>query len=388
MKIPKYILPIIVFSQFCGTSLWFSGNAVISSLITNFSLTDNALGHLTIAVQLGFIGGTLVFALLAFADRFAPSKVFMISALIAALFNLLVIWEGNTLLTLLLWRFCTGFFLAGIYPVGMKIAADFYEKGLGKSLGFLVGALVLGTAFPHLINVFFEGLPWKQVLIATSLIASFGGILLFFTVPNGPYRKQGVPIRLESISNIFKDSKFTQATWGYIGHMWELYVFWAIIPLILESYNAINTEQVINVSLGSFSIIAIGTITCIASGYISERMGVRKTAFYSLLLSCICCLIAPLLFQVSSSLLIMAFLCFWGMVVISDSPLLSTLVAQNAPPAMRGTAITIVTSLGFAVTIISIQLITSLTSSVSIQLLLPLLSLGPLIGLYKLYKKR
>ncbi len=374
-------------SQFCGTSLWFSGNAVISSLIKTFGLTTNALGQLTIAVQLGFIVGTLIFAFLTIADRFAPSKVFMVSAIIAAIFNLGVIWNSNTLYTLLVWRFCTGFFLAGIYPVGMKIAADYYEKGLGKSLGFLVGALVLGTAFPHLVNVFFEGLPFKQVLIATSIIAAIGGILLFVTVPNGPYRKQGQPLEINSFKSIFKDSDFRQATWGYIGHMWELYTFWAIVPLILESYKT-TYNNTINVSLVSFNIIAIGTLACIASGYISEKIGVKKTAFYALVCSCACCIIAPFLFEIPSTNILIIFLCFWGMVVIADSPLLSTLVAQNAPPSIRGTAITIVTSIGFLITILSIQIITSLNTKYLIQYLLPILSIGPVIGLYKLSKNK
>lgn len=387
MKTPKHILPIIVISQFCGTSLWFSGNAIITSLIETFDLTKNALGHLTIAVQLGFIIGTIIFALLAFADRFSPSKVFMVSAIIAAIFNLGIIWSGNTFFTLLIWRFCTGFFLAGIYPVGMKIAADYYEKGLGKSLGFLVGALVLGTAFPHLVNVFFDGLPFKQVLISTSIIAAIGGVLLYFTIPNGPYRKQGQPFEINKFKSVFNNKPFRQATWGYIGHMWELYTFWAIVPLILESYNINHSKNTINISLASFCIIAIGTFACIASGHISEKIGVKKTAFYALLSSCICCIIAPLLFEIASTYIIIIFLCFWGIVVIADSPLLSTLVAQNAPPSIRGTAITIVTSIGFAVTIISIQLINSLNETYLIQYLLPILSIGPIIGLYKLSKK-
>ncbi|MFT7452415.1 MAG: MFS family permease, partial [Patescibacteria group bacterium] len=145
----KYILPIIVIAQFCCTALWFAGNAVMGDLAINFNLPSSALGHLTSAVQFGFISGTLVFALLAIADRFSPSKVFGLCAFVGALFNLGAIHDGNTLWTLLSLRFMTGFCLAGIYPVGMKIAADYFEKGLGKSLGYLVGALVLGTAFPH-----------------------------------------------------------------------------------------------------------------------------------------------------------------------------------------------------------------------------------------------
>jgi MFS family permease len=152
MKPPKWVLPIIVISQFCCTSLWFAGNGVMVDLVDNFNLNENALGHLTSAVQFGFISGTLIFALLTIADRFSPSKVFFISALLGALCNSLIIIESNVFLSLLLLRFLIGFFLAGIYPVGMKIAADYYDKKLGKSLGFLVGALVLGTSFPHLLR--------------------------------------------------------------------------------------------------------------------------------------------------------------------------------------------------------------------------------------------
>lgn len=188
MKQSKFILPVIVISQFFCTSLWFAGNGVINDLVINFDLNVTALGHLTSAVQFGFITGTLIFALLTIADRFSPSKVFLMSALLGSLFNLGVIWEGNSWISLLFLRFSTGFFLAGIYPVGMKIAADYYEKGLGKSLGFLVGALVIGTAFPHLLREITDTYSWKTVIIATSSLAMMGGILMVIMVPDGPYR--------------------------------------------------------------------------------------------------------------------------------------------------------------------------------------------------------
>ena len=190
MKPERHILPTIVFAQFCGTSLWFSGNAVMPELISDFYLNQNAVAHLTTAVQLGFIIGTLLFAIFAIADRFSPSRVFLVCATTGALFNVAMIWQGNTLSTLLLLRFLTGFFLAGIYPIGMKIAADYFQKGLGKSLGYLVGALVIGTAFPHLLNSFSGVLPWKMVLITTSSIAILGGLLLVILVPNGPFRQR------------------------------------------------------------------------------------------------------------------------------------------------------------------------------------------------------
>ncbi|MEM1357654.1 MAG: MFS transporter, partial [Bacteroidota bacterium] len=187
----RYVLPIIVLAQFCCTSVWFAGNAVMEELLSTYNLPASTLGHLTSAIQFGFICGTLVFAVLAVADRFSPSRVFLFSAFAAAGLNLSPLLSDNTAVTLLAGRFFTGFFLAGIYPVGMKIAADHFDRGLGKSLGFLVGALVLGTAFPHLLRGFGEVLPWRGVFLLTSAAATIGGIAIGCLVPDGPYRKQG-----------------------------------------------------------------------------------------------------------------------------------------------------------------------------------------------------
>ena len=161
MNVKKHILPIIIFSQFCCTSLWFAGNGIIGDLISAYNLPTESLSSLTSAVQFGFIVGTLTFAFLTIADRFSPSKVFLLSALFGAVFNLEMMLSANTLTSLLIFRFLTGFALAGIYPVGMKIASDYYQKGLGTSLGYLVGALVLGTAFPHLLKSIPDLFYWK-----------------------------------------------------------------------------------------------------------------------------------------------------------------------------------------------------------------------------------
>ncbi len=162
---PWYILPIIIFAQFAGTSLWFAGNAVLPELQKAFDLAPESLGAITSSVQLGFIIGTLLFAFFLIADRFSPSKVFFICALLGALFNVSIYFFAEGFTTILVLRFLTGVCLAGIYPVGMKISADWYEKGLGKALGYLVGALVLGTAFPHLVKAGLGDLPWSYVLM-------------------------------------------------------------------------------------------------------------------------------------------------------------------------------------------------------------------------------
>ena len=385
---PKWILPVIVVSQFCGTSLWFSSNAIVQDLVIHFSLPENTLAHITSAVQFGFIIGTLVFAILSIADRFSPSKVFVISALIAAIFNLMIIWDQNTLTSILILRFLTGFFLAGIYPVGMKIAADYYDKGLGKSLGFLVGALVLGTAFPHLLKGFTEELPWKIILIVTSIIAISGGFLLYFLVPDGPYRKRSTSLDFSVVIKIFKNKKFKAAAFGYFGHMWELYAFWAFVPFIMTTYTAIHPESSLNTTISSFIVIGIGAIACIISGYISLYKGAKKTALVSLTLSGIFCVISPLLFMIPSQTLFMVILSLWGMVVIADSPMFSTLVAQNADPVYKGTALTIVNCIGFAITIVSIQLILLLQSYLDATYLLLILGIGPLFGILSIFKKK
>ncbi|MEW2920205.1 MFS transporter [Muricauda sp. ANG21] len=368
--------------------LWFASNGIMPNLVSAFGLTESAVGHLTSAVQFGFIMGTLVFAILSIADRFSPSKVFLSCALLGALFNLGVIWEGNSLVTLLAFRFCTGFFLAGIYPVGMKIAADYFEKGLGKSLGFLVGALVVGTAFPHLLNEMTHTLSWVSVLVGTSSLAVLGGVLMVSLVPDGPFRKPSQKLHLSAFLKVFQNGKFRSAAFGYFGHMWELYAFWAFVPLMLKTYNMTHPTTTFNIPLLAFFIIAIGGLDCVLGGYLAEALGTKRVAFVALLLSGICCLVSPLLFAQTSEVVFVAFLLFWGMVVIADSPLFSTLVAQNALPELKGTALTIVNCVGFAITIVSIQLLNGLNTFTISNKMYMVLALGPFLGLLALVRKR
>ncbi len=384
MKQTAIVLPIIVLSQFCCTSLWFAGNGIMSDLVANFNLQNKALGHLTSAVQFGFISGTLLFAVLTIADRFSPSKVFMTNALLGALFNATVTWEGNSFSSILLLRFFTGFFLAGIYPIGMKIAADYYTKGLGKALGFLVGALVMGTALPHLLKGITGNYPWQYVLFTTSSLAVLGGLIIAVLVPDGPYRKPGLQLDFSSFFKVFRNSNLRAAAFGYFGHMWELYTFWTFVPVMLKTYASLHTQTAFDIPVLSFLIIAIGGVSCVLSGYLAQKIGTKRTAFIALSLSCLCCLIAPFMFLVDSEQLFIAFLLFWGITVIADSPLFSTLVVQNANSEIKGTAITIVNCIGFSITIISIQLINGIKNSTDATGIYSLLAIGPFLGLIAL----
>jgi len=388
VKQSKLILPIIVISQFCCTSLWFAVNGVMSDLLATFNLKTSALAHLTSAVQFGFILGTLIFAVLTIADRYSPSKVFFYCALLGSLFNVGLIWDGHSLGSIVSLRFITGIFLAGIYPVGMKIAADYYKKGLGKSLGFLVGALVIGTAFPHLAKAITNTFPWQSVLILTSSLAVLGGLSVFIMVPDGPYRKPGNTLDASAFFDVFKNHKFRSAAFGYFGHMWELYAFWAFVPIILKTYSKAHPEAVFNIPVLSFLIIGIGGFACVLSGYLGQKFGAKRIAFLTLLLSCVCCLVSPLLFETKSESLFIGFLLFWGMVVIADSPLFSTLVAKNASAEIKATALTIVNCIGFSITIISIQLLNTLQESINPIFIYTLLAIGPILGLIALYNKK
>ncbi|MDP4261789.1 MAG: MFS transporter [Bacteroidota bacterium] len=384
----KRVLPVIVLSQFFCTSLWFAGNAIISDIVKQFHLEPAYLAHLASAVQSGFIAGTLIFAVLSISDRFSPSLVFFLSSLVAALFNLAISFNGINSSWLLLFRFLTGFFLAGIYPVGMKIAADYYQQGLGKSLGFLVGALVIGTSFPHLLKSITAALPWKWVIFSTSFLSVMGGLAMLLWIPDGPYRKAGQPLNPGAFLKGFRDKKFRAVSFGYFGHMWELYAFWVFVPVILTAYKDHYPGAGFNIPFLSFLIIAAGGVSCVLSGLISQWLGAKKTASIALLISCACCIISPLLLFNRSEPALIVFLFTWSMAVIADSPLFSTLVAQNAPPVSKGASLTIVNCIGFSITIISIQLINALRTEDNARYIYMLLAIGPVLGLIALTRDK
>ncbi|WP_157492491.1 MFS transporter [Echinicola pacifica] len=382
---PRPILPLIVLAQFCCTSIWFAPNAVAEKMLASYDIAGNTLQDITSAVQFGFIIGTLLFAILCLADRFSPSRLFFFSALAGAGLNAMLLWEGNTLSSLLILRFLTGITLAGVYPVGMKIAADYYERGLGRTLGYLVGALVLGTAFPHFLSAFGSSMTWQSVVYTTTFLSTLGGIGIVTLVPDGPYRRPAARVNLKAAFNAFKNSTFRKVAFGYFGHMWELYTFWAFVPWMILFYNSSQGAH-INVPLWSFLIIGIGSVSCASAGLISLRVGTLRVAKLSLGISMLCCLASPAAFLLPSAPLFLLFMMVWGAVVVSDSPLFSTSLAKNSPPEIIGSALTVVNGLGYALTIISLQGSAWLMTIIPEQYALFGLGLGPLLGLWSLAK--
>jgi MFS family permease len=373
---PRRILPVIILAQFAGTALWFAGNAVIGDLQRELGLPEAALGYVTSAVQLGFIAGTLVFAFFALADVYSPRRVYFACSIAGAAANAAAAALAGDLASLLAWRFSAGFFLAGIYPVGMKIASGWFQRDLGKALGFSVGALVLGTAFPHLLKGFGQALPWQAVLLGTSALAVAGGIAMLALVPDGPHLARGTKFDPRALATVFRAPRFRASAFGYFGHMWELYAFWAFVPVVL----AAQAAAPLNVSLWTFLVIAAGTLGCVAGGLVSMRTGSAPVAFAQLLASGACCALSALLFY-SPTPVFLAFLLFWGVAVAGDSPQFSALNAANAPPGLVGSALTIVNCIGFSITIPSIELLNWAAPKIGAQWLFLLLVPGPLLGL-------
>ena len=372
---PKRILPILVLAQFAGTSLWFAVNAVMPDLQQQMGWPASAVGRLTSALQLGFIVGTLVFALLAIADRFSARRVFLFCALAGALCTLGALMRIASFSELLLWRAATGFFLAGIYPVGMKIASQWFPEGLGVALGWLVGALVLGSASAHGIRALSAELPWSTVMISVALLAAAGGLILFMAIPEPPsYTAISKKLEWPALATIWTDWRVRASVLGYFGHMWELYTFWVLVPLILATQ--LNGQTL---SLAAFGVLGIGAMGCIGGGWLAKRWGSARVATVQLSMSGICCLLAPWLMS-APLIWFLLWLAIWGITAAGDSPQFSTLTASNAPKHAVGSVLTLTNCMGFALSIVSIELFTSLAQEHQLASLLPWLGIGPLLG--------
>jgi len=381
---PKRILPVIVFSQFAVTSLWFAGNAIIADLQPAMNVGIQNIGIITSAIQLGFITGTLLFAFFSVSDRYSPRKLFLFCSVLGSISNILIYLVAYNLFSLLILRFITGFFLTGIYPVGMKIAAGWYKEKLGNAIGLLVGALVLGTAFPHLLKSLGGSLPWEQVIFIISGISLIGGISMYLLVKDGPYIHSGTKFDQRALIKIFKYKKLRSSALGYFGHMWELYTLWALVPIILLYYVKLNTVE-LNISFWSFIVIASGSVGCIIGGVISKKIGSARVAYSQLALSGFCCLISPVMFYTTTTIFL-AYLVFWGIVVVGDSPQYSAIIALAAPKELVGSALTIVNSIGFALTILSLWFVYQFLGVIEISYALILLALGPILGLISMKK--
>lgn len=384
-SIPTYILPAIVLSFFMVTCSWFATNLIVSDLKIVYDLHNGAASDLISVVQLGFMVGTFVFAFLNITDTLSPRLFFLINAICASFLNLLILFWADSFWNLMLLRFLTGICMGGIYPAAIKTTASWFDKKvLGKAMGFTVGALALGTAFPQLLKYLGTTLNYIQVIYVVAGLAFLGGVLMFVFVPNGPFLKKASKFSFQNIIQVIRVVEYRKSVYGYFGHMWELFAFWQFVPMYLVYYVKM-TEYSFSVPLVSYIVIAFGFVGCVVGGMLSVKSGSKKVAIVNLIASGVLCLISPFFTQIPVYIFIPLML-LWGWMVLGDSPQFSTLVSNALPPHLIGTGITIMTCIGYTISILSIQLLKFLYPYITTDYIFTLLFFGPLIGYFSLTK--
>ncbi|MDR5897717.1 MFS transporter [Halomonas vilamensis] len=375
----RYPLVTIVIAQLFGTSLWFSVNGVGLALQEAVGLSEGDLGLLTIAVQAGFITGTLTIATTGLADRVRASHLFAISAVLGALVNAAFIGVAGNVTLAAIARFATGLCLAGIYPLGMKLVVSWTPSHAGAALGWLVGMLTLGTASPHLLRGVTLALPWQWPLLLASGLALVAAVMIF-RLGVGPHlpptAKGGRPW---AGLLAFQQRGFRAAALGYFGHCWELYAFWTLTPFLVARELTRLGTSLDSVSWLSFTVIAVGMPGCVLAGRASRHVGSGRVAFIALACSGALCLLYPLLGS-APPLFLLGLLLIWGFSVIADSAQFSALASATAPSDRLGSALAMMNAIGFALTIPAIALVTSLWASQGLSVIWWLLP-GPVLGL-------
>jgi MFS family permease len=379
------MLALLALAELLGISLWLAGSAVAPQLTDVWSLSTSEVGWLSTAVQLGFVAGTGIAAVLNLADTLPSRLYFAAAAVLGAAANAAFAFAPDYQVGVIL-RFLTGACLAGVYPPAMKMISTWFESGRGLAIGTIVGALTAGKALPYLIHAV-PNVGAVPVVLSASLAALVAALLVLVGYRDGPYPFPRRPFSWSLAHTVLRSREYRLVLGGYSGHMIELYSYWVWIPSFLEASVANQSVSAPVVSLLAFGAIAVGAIGCVWGGAAADRIGHARLIIWAMAISGTCAILTPFVFG-RSLLLLGALVLVWGTAVIADSAQFSTLITRSVPIHAVGTALTLQTSIGFLLTTISIQLVPPAVDLVGWKYAFPMLAAGPALGIVAMRRVR